>query len=65
MSGGYDGDFDSLDLYAETVDWEDCGLDDDGLCTLAGSEHCDFQCQYRNSNLFAGNRDFRPRRKPK
>jgi hypothetical protein len=36
-------------------DFEDeCGLGDDGQCALAGTEHCDFECIYRDSDLFAG-----------
>lgn len=32
----------------------DCGLMDDGQCMLAGTEWCDFECPYRDSDLFAG-----------
>lgn len=35
-------------------DWLDCGLMDDGQCMNAGSEQCDFECPYRDSELFAG-----------
>jgi len=48
--------------YDETDDteWDDddlieeCGLGDDGQCLLAGTEHCDFECPYRDSEDFAG-----------
>lgn len=33
---------------------QDCGLGDDGQCALAGSEHCDFECPFRDSEDFAG-----------
>ena len=45
--------------------WDDCGLDDDGQCSKAGSEDCDFECPYRNTKFFAGNPGFKPRRKRK
>ena len=31
-----------------------CGLGDDGQCGHAGSEHCDFECPFRDSEDFAG-----------
>lgn len=37
-------------------EWDNCGLGDDGQCSLAGSEHCDFSCANRDSELFAGSR---------
>lgn len=24
-----------------------CGLDEEGFCSLAGTEHCDFECPFR------------------
>ena len=27
---------------------EECGLTDEGYCTLAGTEHCDFDCPFRD-----------------
>lgn len=42
---GDDDDFDPAD---------DCMLMDDGQCMAAGSEWCDFECPYRDSELFAG-----------
>ena len=33
---------------------QDCGLRHDGQCSLAGSEHCDFVCPFRDSEDFAG-----------
>jgi hypothetical protein len=32
----------------------ECGLGSDGQCGMAGSEHCDFICPFRNSEDFAG-----------
>lgn len=32
----------------------DCGLRRDGQCSQAGTEHCDFECPNRNSDLFVG-----------
>jgi len=32
----------------------ECGLGRDGLCSQAGTEHCDFECPNRNSDMFAG-----------
>lgn len=32
----------------------ECGLGGDGQCMLAGTEHCDFECPFRNSEDFAG-----------
>ena len=33
---------------------DDCMLMPDGQCMAAGSEWCDFECPYRDSELFAG-----------
>lgn len=40
----------------DEYDWldQECHLNDDGQCGLAGTEHCDFECPYRDSELFAG-----------
>ena len=46
----YDGCDDESDDDAE------CGLSPDGQCGLAGSEHCDFDCPYRDSEFFAGSK---------
>lgn len=35
---------------------EECGLMNDGQCTMAGSEHCDFVCPNRDGELFVGSR---------
>lgn len=42
-------------------DWLEleCALGDDGQCGLAGTEHCDFECPYRDSELFAGSKAWR------
>ena len=50
----YDGDYEPDDL--EDDDFEDCGLMPDGQCAMAGTEHCDFCCPNRNSELFAGSK---------
>lgn len=33
---------------------DDCGLGLDGQCSSAGTEHCDFSCRNRDSELFVG-----------
>ena len=33
---------------------ENCGLMEDGQCVMAGTEHCDFECPNRDSDLFCG-----------
>jgi len=38
------------------TDFDDCGLCDDGQCTMAGTEYCDFECQNRDSELFVGSK---------
>ena len=41
-------------------EWEmSCGLRRDGLCSQAGTEHCDFECPNRNSDLFVGSAAWR------
>jgi len=41
-------------------DWMDeCGLMDDGQCTMAGTEHCDFSCPNRDSEDFCGSAAWR------
>lgn len=32
----------------------DCGLDPEGYCSQAGTEHCDFCCPFRSSQDFRG-----------
>lgn len=27
---------------------DDCGMGEDGFCSLAGTEHCDFECPFRD-----------------
>ena len=44
---------------------DDCGLMHDGQCTMAGSEHCDFSCPNRNSELFVGSRAWREKHRRK
>lgn len=61
-----DDDFNDDDFDDEPEDWgEDCGLDDDGQCSLAGTEQCDFECPYRDSELFAGSRAWNEKHKVK
>jgi hypothetical protein len=56
-----DGDpFDELD----ELDM-DCGLADDGQCSQAGTEYCDFECPYRDSDLFAGSAAWQEKHKSK
>lgn len=33
---------------------QECGLMHDGQCAMAGAEHCDFTCPWRDSEDFAG-----------
>ncbi len=41
-------------------EWEmACGLMRDGYCSQAGTEHCDFECPNRNSDLFIGSAAWR------
>lgn len=48
-------DFDYEDDFTdEDDDFDECGLMADGQCLAAGSEWCDFECPYRDSELFAG-----------
>lgn len=54
----HDGN-DSLDG-EESDDFEDdCGLRHDGQCGMAGTEHCDFECPNRESELFCGSTAWR------
>jgi len=52
----------------EDDDMSECGLSPDGQCSLAGSEWCDFECAYRDSEFFAGskawNEAHKKRKKP-
>lgn len=46
----YDDDddlrFDDEDAIEELL--SECGQTPDGYCTLAGTEHCDFECPFRD-----------------
>lgn len=53
------------DFYDEEEDDEECGLMPDGQCQLAGSEHCDFVCSWRDSEFFAGSAAWNKRHKRK
>ena len=46
-------------------DFDDCGLMPNGLCSMAGSEHCDFSCPHRDSDLFRGSAAWRAKFKRK
>lgn len=46
-------DYDDEDNYDEDENplekaIEDCGIGPDGLCLLAGTEFCDFECPFRD-----------------
>jgi hypothetical protein len=34
----------------------ECSLGDDGQCSMAGTEHCDFECPMRDSEEFCGSK---------
>jgi hypothetical protein len=59
-------DFDDDDHYEldpmEEAEME-CGLHRDGQCGLAGTEHCDFTCPFRDSEHFAGSAAWRAKHK--
>lgn len=52
----YQGDYDIDGEGDETTDdlEDECGLMRDGQCSMAGTEHCDFECPNRESELFCG-----------
>lgn len=52
-----DDDGDELDPMDELA--QECGLGDDGQCAMAGTDHCDFTCPWRNSEDFAGSAAWR------
>lgn len=43
----------------------ECGLAGDGQCSMAGTEHCDFVCPYRDSEDFCGSKAWRKKHEPK
>lgn len=51
-------DDDYFDMLNDEQDEEefDCHLGADGQCGAAGSEDCDWNCPYRDSELFAGSK---------
>jgi len=52
-------DDDYYDMLNDEQDDEeefDCHLGPDGQCGAAGSEDCDWNCPYRDSELFAGSK---------
>ena len=53
-------DFDNENESDDDEDFEpDCGLMSDGQCMQAGTEHCDFGCPNRHSELFVGSAAWR------
>lgn len=63
-----DFDFDDEETqFEDDGDYLDaeCGLRPDGQCALAGTEHCDFCCPNRNSELFAGSAAWHEKHKTK
>lgn len=53
----YDDEWNDCDLMDE------CGLRHDGQCSMAGTEHCDFACQMRNSKDFCGSKAWNEKHK--
>jgi hypothetical protein len=53
-AGDWRGDDDDRDWDDDESDLDDCGLMEDGQCTQAGTEYCDFGCPMRDSEDFAG-----------
>lgn len=54
---GEDDDyFDMLNDEQDEEEEFDCHLGEDGQCAAAGSEDCDWNCPYRDSELFAGSK---------
>lgn len=53
-------DFDDFCESAEDDEFEaatlNCSLDQHGHCGQAGSEHCEFECPFRNSGFRTGRR---------
>jgi hypothetical protein len=43
----------------------ECGLGRNGQCSLAGTEHCDFVCPFRDSEDFAGSAAWHAKRRGK
>lgn len=58
MSDPFDFEYDDFDGVGdvELDPADDCMLMDDGQCMAAGSEWCEFECPYRDSELFAGSK---------
>ena len=55
-------DYDDDAADEDDPDWFECGLGPDGQCSKAGSEECDFNCPYRDSEEFAGSRAWHAKR---
>ncbi len=62
-SEDWGNDYDEPDPMEEAE--ADCGLRHDGQCGLAGTEHCDFICPFRDSEDFAGSAAWHAKRKRK
>ena len=43
-----DADYIEIDEHDEIDPIDECGIGQDGICMLAGTEHCDFDCPYRD-----------------
>lgn len=54
MSDDYPDDDNEYDIEEEYDPMDECGLADDGQCSMAGTEHCDFKCPMRDSDKFCG-----------
>ncbi len=54
VGGSDDDDYEDDEEFDDDMDRFDCGLDDEGQCSLAGTEDCDFECPYRDSEDFCG-----------
>lgn len=47
----FSGGEDELDKYEDAL--QECGQVQDGGCLMAGTEFCDFECPFRDTDLFA------------
>ena len=59
MSDDYPDDDNEYDFDEEYDLLDECGLGDDGQCSQAGTEHCDFECPMRDSDQFVGSKAWR------
>jgi len=47
----YEWDDDNEEYDDGDEDWFDCHMTADGLCGMAGSEECEFECPYRQDQI--------------